>query len=308
MSFDFIESLKSAFKNNIYTSSSEEERKKEIIKLSLKALSDKPERIVGFLRFQNVKQKIVQFLTQSFEIKTGDMLEEFFTSLLGFHYTNLAKTVNGLKCDQLFQKNENGLLTIYLIEQKIRDDHDSSKKDGQVQNFERKINTLRSIYPNAQIRGYEWFIDDSFKKYQNFYRTKFYNFKTGKETWFDGGVFYGGELINSLCGPGVWQRFVEGYNVVKREYISDIGLIIRDYDFDNDPLEVVLPFYKNKREKGLKIFFDSSYEEVRNALFPDGVMEEKLITHFRTKKSKTADFYIEQYNLKHGGKENVDII
>lgn len=301
MPFDFIESLKSAFKNKIYISSSEEERKKEIIKLSLKALSDKPERIVGFLRFQNVKQKIVQFLTQSFEIKTGDMLEEFFTSLLGFHYTNLAKTVNGLKCDQLFQKIENDFTTIYLIEQKIRDDHDSSKKNGQVENFENKINELRSIYPNAQIRGYEWFIDESFKKYPDFYKNKFNAFKTGKEAWFDGGVFYGGDLINTLCGTGTWDRFVEAYNVVKREYVSDIGLIINDYDFDNDPLDVVFPFFNKKRIKGLKIFFDAGYEEVRASLFSGGLMEEKLNTHFRTKRTQTAAYYIENYNLKHGG-------
>lgn len=300
MPFDFVEKLKLAFKNNIYKSSSEEERKKEIIKRALKALSDKPERIVGFLRFQGVKQKLVQFLTQSFEIKTGDMLEEFFTSLFGFYYTNLAKNVNGLKCDQLFQKNENEITTIYLIEQKIRDDHDSTKKNGQVKNFENKITALRAIYPNALIRGYEWFIDDSFQKYPDFYRSQFNDFKTGKEDWFDGGVFYGGDLINTLCESETWECFIEAYNVVKREYISDIGTIIRDYDFDNDSLNIVLPFYKQKREKGLKIFFDSSYEEVRAALFSDGVMEEKLNTHFRTKRTKTAVFYIEQYKLKHG--------
>lgn len=301
MSFDFTKSLKSAFQNKIYKSSSKEERKKEIIKLALKALSDKPERIVGFLRFQGVKQKVVQFLTQSFEIKTGDMLEEFFTSLFGFHYTNLTKNINGLKCDQLFQKNENGTIIIYLIEQKIRDDHDSTKKNGQVENFEHKISALRTIYPNALIRGYEWFIDDSFKKYPDFYKSKFNEFKTGKEDWFDGGVFYGGDLINTLCGPETWEKFVDAYNVVKKEFTSDIGTIIGKYDFDNDPLDVVLPFYKNKREKGLKIFFDSSYEEVRTALFSGGMMEDKLKTYFMGKKTKTAVFFLEQYKLKHGG-------
>lgn len=301
MPFDFLINLKSAFQNNIYESSSEEERKNEIIKLALKALSDKPERIVGFLRFQGVKQKLIQFLTQSLEIKTGDMLEEFFTSLFGFHYTNLPKVVNGFKCDQLFTNIENDITTIYLIEQKIRDDHDSSKKNGQVLNFENKIIALKSIYPDAQIRGYEWFIDDSFKKYPDFYRLKFNEFKTGKEDWFDGGVFYGGDLVDVLCGIGTWDRFVEAYNVVKREYVSDIGLIINEYDFDNDPLDVVLSFYKNKKEKGLKIFFDTSYEEVRRTLFSGGIMAEKLNTYFRTKTTKIADYYKNEYNLKYGG-------
>ena len=65
MPFDYINNLTTAFKNNIYSSSTEIERKREIIKLSITALSNKPERIVGFLRFQGVKQKLIQFLTQS---------------------------------------------------------------------------------------------------------------------------------------------------------------------------------------------------------------------------------------------------
>ena len=308
MSFNFEENLKSEFKNNIYKSSNDDERKKEVIKLALKALSDTPQRIIGFLRFQPIRQKLIQFLTQSLEIKTGDMLEEFFTSLFGFYYKNITKNIENFKCDQLFKKDEKSRTTIYLIEQKIRDDHDSSKKKGQVENFENKINTLRSIYPNFLIRGYEWFIDDSFSKYPDFYKSKFSAFKLGKEDWFDGGVFYGGDLINELCEENTWSSFVEAYNVVKTEYVSDIGTIISEYDFDNDPLGVVLTFYKKKREKGLKVFFDSSYEEVRTALFSGGEMEKTLNRHFETKKSKTASFYKNQFNLKHGGKLNVNHI
>ena len=302
MPFNYIESLKLAFKNNIYESSSEEDRKKEIIRIALNALSDKPERIVGFLRFQSVKQKVVQFLTQSLEIKTGDMLEEFFTDLLGFHYTNLTKLVNGYKCDQLFQKIENGITTIFLIEQKIRDDHDSSKKNGQVENFENKINQLRAIYPNAQIRSYEWFIDESFKKYPDFYNNKFNSFKTGKEAWFDGGVFYGGDLINTLCGTGTWVRFVEAYNVVKREYVSDIGLIINDYDFDNDPDDIVYKSLIKKRDSLIELFYSDDFDEVRRTFFSENLMEEKIFISFndKKKKSKTGEKFISNYKQKRG--------
>ena len=301
MPFDYINNLTTAFKNNIYSSSTEIERKKEIIKLSITALSKKPERIVGFLRFQGVKQKLIQFLTQSLEIKTGDMLEEFFTYLFGYQYTNLPKYIRGFKCDQLFKKEENDTQTIYLIEQKIRDDHDSSKKDGQVANFENKINVIHSEYPNAHVVAYEWFIDDSFKKYPGYYKDKLDNFLAGKNGWLSGDVCYGGNLIDILCGDGSWQQFVESYNAVKMNYVSDIGTIIRDYDFDVDPDNVVFDYLKIKRDKSFKVFFDESYSEVRQALFPQGLLEKRLFNYFSNKNTITAHYFVSKYNEKHGG-------
>lgn len=41
--------------------------------------------------------------------------------------------------------------TLYLIEQKIRDDHDSTKKRGQYANLIKKIKTLKQNFPSYNI-------------------------------------------------------------------------------------------------------------------------------------------------------------
>ena len=66
-------------------------------------------------------------------------------------YKNLEKKLefqnNKLSFDQLFcDKN-----TIFLIEQKIRDDHDSTKKRGQYANFINKIRAIKNTYKNKKI-------------------------------------------------------------------------------------------------------------------------------------------------------------
>lgn len=46
---------------------------------------------------------------------------------------------------------------IYLIEQKVRDDHDSTKKSGQINNlFSAKSKHWKTIYPNSEIVSSMW--------------------------------------------------------------------------------------------------------------------------------------------------------
>ena len=94
----------------------------------LKTVIKSPHRYTGIFRLTNAKTKLIQNVTQSREIKFGDFMEEIVTeyiALMGYH--NLDKNIgnddagNALSADQVFKKG-NG---IYLIEQKIRDDHDS---------------------------------------------------------------------------------------------------------------------------------------------------------------------------------------
>ena len=100
-----------------------------------------PKRYTGVFRLTNAKTKLIQNVTQSHEIKFGDFMEDIVTEYIEkMGYTNISKDIgcdedgNALSADQVFYKND----TIYLIEQKIRDDHDSTKKRGQYQNFKKK--------------------------------------------------------------------------------------------------------------------------------------------------------------------------
>lgn len=92
-----------------------------------------PNRYTGNFRLSNAKTKLIQNVTQSREIKFGDFMEEIITEYIEkMGYINLSKNIgtdaegNPLSADQVFKKES----TIYLIEQKIRDDHDSTKKRG----------------------------------------------------------------------------------------------------------------------------------------------------------------------------------
>ncbi len=110
----------------------------------LKNLADYPERFLGLFRPTKPKAKLLQNLLQSHEIRFGDAIEELLRVYLidlGYHVlpSNL-QTSSGenLSVDQYFTDGN----TYYFVEQKIRDDHDSTKKRGQVRNFESKLEIL----------------------------------------------------------------------------------------------------------------------------------------------------------------------
>lgn len=94
-----------------------------------------PNRYTGIFRLSNAKTKLIQNVTQSREIKFGDFMEEIITDyIFDMGYKNIDKNIgcdeegNALSADQVFIKDK----TLYLIEQKIRDDHDSTKKEDNI--------------------------------------------------------------------------------------------------------------------------------------------------------------------------------
>jgi len=116
---------------------------KQIFESSKRDLIEKiakyPERYIGLFRPTKPKAKILQNLLQSNEIRFGDALEIIFDKYfeeLGFKILpkKLETENEYLNLDQLFMDEK----YIYFIEQKIRDDHDSTKKRGQLSNFEKK--------------------------------------------------------------------------------------------------------------------------------------------------------------------------
>ena len=52
---------------------------------------------------------------------------------------------------------------VYVVEQKLRDNHDNTKKDGQVADFNAKVKAFRDLYPNKNVVGVFWFVDDTVK-------------------------------------------------------------------------------------------------------------------------------------------------
>ena len=305
MPFDYKTKIEQAFKHHIFSATDAHERQKEIVLMAIRVIVEKKESIIGFLRFQSADQKLVQFITQSLEIKTGDMLEEFFDELLAYKYDRMTKNITyagkAYKCDQLVRSRDESH-EIILIEQKIRDNHDSTKKDGQADNFENKIIALNHIY-NETISAYEWFIDVQYRKYPAYYQRRIDDFMSHNPGLCNAHLIYGEEIIETLIGPGSWQLFVDAYNEVKTNFISDINHDL-EYDFDADPDDIVFNYFKNKRKNSFDVFFSDDYSEIRNRFFFGGVMARRLNDYFSEtshRRSQTSIFFREKYNQIYGG-------
>ena len=106
------------------------------------SVSDNPDRFIGIFRSTTPRLKLVQNILQSREIRFGDALEKVMQQLfLEIGLVPLAKSFLSLEqdkfsCDHYLVNEKTGIC--YLIEQKMRDDHDSTKKRGQWNNFQEK--------------------------------------------------------------------------------------------------------------------------------------------------------------------------
>ena len=169
-----------------------------------------PSRYCGLFRLSNAKTKLIQNVTQSNEIKFGDIIEELTTEYierLGYKTfeKNLGRDENGdeLNVDQYFTDGS----TLFIVEMKIRDDHDSTKKRGQYANFQKKIRLIRRRHPNSHIEASMWFVDDSLVKNKNYYRDEM------SKEHFDNcklHLFYGGEFFATLKGgKQAWEELTE---------------------------------------------------------------------------------------------------
>lgn len=197
----------------------------------LKRIAEEPERFIGLFRPTKPGAKILQHLLQSHEIRFGDAFEELIEEILrecGF--TILNKSIVGendesLSLDQYFEKGG----VYYFIEQKVRDDHDSTKKRGQIFNFETKLETLYKKHKDKLI-GIMYFIDPDLSKNKNYYLaeverlSKFY----GTELH----LFYGKELFDYIGKPDLWEQIL-----VWLKQWKDSLPELPEIDFDKTPEE-----------------------------------------------------------------------
>jgi len=180
-----------------------EGEKKEL----LGKIAEKPERFIGLFRPTKPVGKILQHILQSHEIRMGDAFEEFIEEILkekGF--ICLPKRIIGqnnetLNLDQCFTDKRR----IYFIEQKIRDDHDSSKKRGQMANFERKLETLYKKHGDNLV-GIIYFIDPDLTKNKYFYQKEIANLERLFEVKLY--LFYGKELFTYLKADIIWDNII----------------------------------------------------------------------------------------------------
>ncbi|MEO0255254.1 MAG: HpyAIV family type II restriction enzyme [candidate division WOR-3 bacterium] len=197
----------------------------------LKRIALNPERFIGLFRPTKPGAKILQHLLQSHEIRMGDALEEIIEELLkSFGYKILNKSISNenneiLSLDQYFTNGKN----YFFIEQKVRDDHDSSKKRGQISNFEEKLEILSKKH-GSNLIGILYFIDPDLTKNKRYYLQEVNKLKEfyGIEIK----LFYGKELFDYLNKPEIWQDILSWLKKWK-ESLPEIPEI----NFDENPQE-----------------------------------------------------------------------
>jgi len=171
-------------------------------------LASNPERFIGLFRPSKPSTKILQHLLQSYEIRMGDAFEEIIGLVIQCQgYSLLDKNIQGennepLRLDQHFTDGRK----YYFIEQKIRDDHDSTKKRGQMQNFEKKIKVLHRKH-GSNLVGIMYFIDPDFSKNKNYYEEQIQTLKGGYEQ-VELHLFYGKQLFEYLGIADFWDEML----------------------------------------------------------------------------------------------------
>jgi hypothetical protein len=195
----------------------------------LRRLANNPERFISLFRPTKPGAKILQHLLQSHEIRMGDAFEEIIEEFLkdfGFEILNkiLVKENNKtLSLDHYFTDGK----IYYFIEQKIRDDHDSSKKEGQMRNFESKLEILYKRH-NSDLIGIMYFIDPDLLKNKRYYieeLNKLQNFYG-----IDLKLFYGKELFDYFGKSEAWENILMWLKKWK-DNLPELPNI----NFDNEP-------------------------------------------------------------------------
>lgn len=227
-----------------------------------------PNRFIGDFRITNTKTKLIQYVTQSREILFGNFMEDIiseYLSVMGYKnmdkYIGLSLENKPLMADQLCINGD----IIYFIEQKMRDDHDSTKKRGQFINFQEKITLLYDNFPDKQIISIMWFIDSGFKKNKNYYKNKINSIKFNNVY-----LLYGQELFTEIFKrEDVWNEITSYLKQNSQERSNEV-LQIPDLDTSNEFLEVLEHLFKQNKKLYNKLTNSKNYQyaELRNRLFP----------------------------------------
>lgn len=246
----------------------------------IKKIADNPDRYIGLFRPTKPKGKILQNLLQSNEIKFGDSLEYLFREYFNeVGYTNLDRmlyidgtTREYLDLDQLFTDGK----YVYFIEQKVRDDHDSTKKRGQIENFEKKIIALLKTYKETKIKSYNYFIDPSLIKNKNFYISEIEKIKHDYNIYSK--LCYGDEFWIDINHKNIWNEILH-YLQMWKEEIPDMPSINFDENAYNTFQEI-----KNISTITYRKLFENKdvCKEILPILFPHNETLRLLLDFFKS--------------------------
>lgn len=251
----------------------------------LRRMADSPERFIGLFRPTKPGAKVIQHLLQSHEVRMGDALEEIIEEILRFlGFQILSKNMvdeNGetLSLDQYFTDGK----VYFFIEQKVRDDHDSTKKRGQVSNFETKLEILYKKH-SSSLFGFMYFIDPDLSKNKNYYLQelerleKFYGVQLN--------LLYGKELFEYLGQPEIWDDILSWLKQWKNS-LPDLPEI----NFDTTPKESFEEIRDLELRSWRKILENETLweEGIMKVIFREGTTLQLLLDFFKKQHTPPYD-------------------
>ena len=243
----------------------------------LEKVAKYPERYVGLFRPSRPKAKIIQNLLQSHEIRFGDAFETLIEEYLketGF--VLLDKKFNDanndrLEVDQIFLKQDE----LHFAEQKIRDDHDSTKKRGQIENFEKKLEVIARENSDREIFGYFYFIDVSFNKNRNFYEAEIS--KLSRDYGLSLKLVYGGEFFKEIDMEQRWSEILEYLKQWKNEIPE-----LPEINFDKAPVQSFNEIKELPSSIFRKLLSNPDLDDLLLVLFPEQETLQLLHDFFQT--------------------------
>jgi hypothetical protein len=253
-----------------------EESKSKLIENIAKS----PSRYIGLFRPTKPKAKILQNLLQSHEIRFGDAFEiliEEYLKILGYSILDKRFTENDevLNVDQFFEKDGNR----YFVEQKVRDDHDSTKKRGQIQNFEKKLNVIIEKYGEENLYGFFYFIDPELKKNKNYYTTELA--RMGKAYGVTLNLYYGEEIFSFLGHQNIWTEILEYLARWKKDIpeLPETNFDLNAQSSYEDIKDLNPAWFRSILEN------DEIFNEILLTIFPEKKTLKLLYEYFKSKSS-----------------------
>jgi Holliday junction resolvase-like predicted endonuclease len=245
----------------------------------IEKIAENPSRYIGLFRPTKPKAKILQNLLQSHEIRFGDAFEKVIEEYLQIKGCEIlprrfvTSDNDTLNIDQCFRYKGK----VYFVEQKVRDDHDSTKKRGQIENFEKKLDIMLTQFDEKELVGIFYFIDPDLVKNKNFYISKLQ--KMSQDYNVETQIFYGKSFFDYLGMEDVWQEILI-YLEAWKQKIPDLPEINFDLDSVHTFEEI-----KDLRPLTFRKLFsnDQIFEQIVLTLFPEKTTLKLLLAYFESK-------------------------
>lgn len=170
----------------------------------LRSIANSPNIYIGLFRPTKPAVKIAQNISQSHEIKFGYAFENLIRQYLSDSGCKMLPnnlTIDGeqKELDIHFRKDNE----IFVVEQKIRDNHDSTKKKGQIDDFEKKL-LFVSKNEKQKIHGILFFVDPGMSDNKPFYERELK--RIDAEHGIKTHLLYGSQFFDTLSLGGIWSE------------------------------------------------------------------------------------------------------